>query len=69
MVAWLVCLDLLCAPASVTVTHIGRRFDGWEEFHGSVGDTDEDDDATGDVVDGPALKAQATDQDIDCGLC
>lgn len=58
-------LDLLSAPASISVAHVARRLNGWDEFHNDVRDTSEKNKASGDVIDGEPLQAQAADKDVE----
>lgn len=49
-------LDLLGAPAGVGLAHVARGLDRRDELEGNVGDTDNANNATGDVVDDMATE-------------
>lgn len=59
------CLNLFGAPTRVAIAHVGGRLDRGDELENNVANANDDDDAAGNVIDGPAFQAQATDQDVD----
>ena len=59
-------LDLLGAPAGISITHVVGRLNRRDELHDDVGETSEEDETSRDVVDGKPLQAQAANEDVDC---
>lgn len=58
-------LDLLGAPALVGLAHVGRGLDGGDELEGDVADTDEPDDAAGDLAEHVVVEEDRADKDVD----
>jgi hypothetical protein len=58
-------LDLLSAPASVRLPHVGGRLDGGDELEGDVADTDQADDRTGNDPEDMVVEKDAADKDVD----
>lgn len=60
-------LDLLSTPASgVGLAHVGRGLDRGNELEGDVGDTEDANDATGDLAEDLVAEDEAADEDVDC---
>jgi hypothetical protein len=59
-------LDLLSAPASIRIPHVGRRLNRRHEFHSSVSDAGEDDQRANNVAESSVLQNQAAHEDVDC---
>lgn len=61
------CLDLLGTPASgLGLAHVGRGLDRGNELEGDVGDTDDADNATGNLAEDLVAEDEAADEDVDC---
>ena len=58
--------DLLGTPAgSIGLAHVARGFDGGDELEYDIGDTDDADDAAGDVLDNLVAEEQAAEKNVD----
>lgn len=58
-------LDLLGAPADVSLSHVARGLDRGNELEGDVADTDDADSTTSNVANGVVAKEEASQKDIE----
>lgn len=58
-------LNLLSAPTSIGLTHVGGGFDGRNELESHVSDTSKTNNATGNLAKDAAAEDKATEEDVD----
>lgn len=63
---FVVCLDLLGAPAGVGLAHVGRGLNGGDELEDGVADANEADEGAGNDAEDAAAEEDGSHEDVDC---
>lgn len=62
-------LDLLGAPADISLSHVARGFDRGNELEGDVADTNDTNSTASKVANEATAKKEASEKDIDYQIC